>query len=237
MKKLQTEYVFLWYVLSAVMIALLVFKWPGRHGELIFSCLGGIEENGKTIMLLPMGKWLLSYGYFFLIAGIEIRQAKKMCIFSLQRYGTFSSWWRRYFFRIQNIILLLYFEMIFIWRIIEWASGQKTRNAFLIIFTFYLHLSMMISLELCSDLIWEKDVMAAALIVIEGICYIVAEEYKLPWMAGGMYVRSEHFLNYGFQLIAVYVMESVVIVVCYTLVWILWKKGIGVQKIGERKDD
>ena len=58
-----------WNLLMTVCFAFFVYAWTDKDDEVIFRILGGIPDyGGRTIEIVPLGKWLFLFGFFFLIA-------------------------------------------------------------------------------------------------------------------------------------------------------------------------
>ncbi len=50
-------------------------------------------------MLLPLGKWLFLFGFFFFILCRGIYADSRFGLFEKYRYGSFRGWWRAYFLK------------------------------------------------------------------------------------------------------------------------------------------
>lgn len=214
-----------WYIPATFVFALLDYKWAGPGGGILEVRLGGIEESGGEILPVPMGRWLFVFGWFFLTAGLYSIRARRLLVLELYRHGSFGRWWFRQSLRIYGMSFILYMEMVLVWYVLEWLTGRKTEEAGWILITFGLHAALFVAVETGLNLLAMKGMAAGILIIAEGMGYVLAEQTGNPWLAGGMYVRSSRYIENGFSLPVMYSVEIVLLVFCYTAVWLLGRSG------------
>lgn len=214
-----------WNFLMTVCFALFVYAWTEKKDEAIFGILGGIPDyGGRTIEIVPLGKWLFLFGFFFLIACRTINMSQQIKNFQMYRHQKFVRWWSQHFAVVHMVNVLTFFTAYLIWRLICRENGELEA-----VFTFFLHLSCMISILLLFDFIGTK-IMPCILIVVEGMGYVLSVNYDIPWLACGMYNRSIFFREDGFS-VGIFILETVIILFCYMAAPYLWNKEILERKV------
>ena len=213
-----------WYVVFTLVFAVLVCLWPGYHETVLFSILGGIEENAGEVLVVPMGRWLFCIGYFCLITGLEVGKVKCLSTVVIYRCENFEKWWRKQFYRINIIVLLLFGEACLIWIGIEKIQGNQSENIIELVVTFSIHLVLLMTFEICGELLCSKGIIAGILIVLEGLMYVLAEQLSNPWFVGGMLIRSEEYLDSGFRLSVMYAVQILILFSCWFVLGKLLKQ-------------
>lgn len=226
MCKLIRNKLLLRYIWLTIIFAFFAVMWHGEKEGIIFFILGGIKNDmGKQIELLPMGKWLFLFGYFFMIIGMQLARERQSVTLLMHRYGSFYKWWRTHFINIEFLIMILFLSSICIWKCMEFVYEVKSLNFIWICVTYFIHLICMGAVEISSDILFSSKVMSAILIILEGILYILSIQYSLPWLAAGMFVRSDKYQKDGYSILLVYIIEVFIIAICYLAVPVLWKCG------------
>lgn len=214
-----------WNLLMTVCFAFFVYAWTDKDDEVIFRILGGIPDyGGRTIEIVPLGKWLFLFGFFFLIACRTINMSQQIKKLQMYRYQKFVKWWSQHFTVVHMVNAFTFFTAYLIWRLICGENGKIE-----VVFVFFLHLSCMISILLLFDFIGKKTV-PCILIIIEGMGYVLSVNYDISWLACGMYNRSILFREGGFS-VGVFILEIVIILFCYMGAPYLWKKEILERKM------
>lgn len=217
-------------VVMTFLFSFLIQKWPDEyHNSTLLSILGGIKvEEGNSINLLAMGRWLFLLGFFLVILGINITMFQKTRSMALYRYKSIKSWWKEYFFTIHKNILLYYIIIIIV--VLLYNSEKIGLDEILVIFTYYLHLCCLISFILAFDVVYRKKAILGIIIIFEGVLYILSVQYSCMWLVPGMYVCSSWCIDNGFDGLLVFAFELVAIVFFWSLIPFLWKKGFFERK-------
>lgn len=210
-----------------LLFALFIQKWSSKTGDYdIYSILSGIEFEGKEeLHLLAMGKWLFLLGFFLIITTININTYKKISILLIFRYGEFKKWWIHYFLSVINSVCICFFCTIFVWKVYGGNSNVSCWKQAQVSCHYLLHLLSIISIIIVLDLILQSNSIIAFFIIAEGVMYIFSVCYQYPWLVPGMYVRSNWHTENGYNGIITYILEFLVIILCFIIIPILWKKG------------
>lgn len=213
-----------WDLLLTVCFALFVYFWHGFSDDLILRILGGVPDyGGKVIPYIPFGRWLFLFGFFLFSVCRSLYEEGGINVLERYRYKEMGKWWRKHFLmlHLKNTVLFLICYAI-------WYALERKELHLMAAVTFFLHLSMMISVLLLADYL-DIKIMPCLLIVAEGMGYVLSVNYDLPSLANGMYNRSIFVRKDGFSF-PVYLMEIIVIGICYVAVPFLWKRNIRERK-------
>lgn len=211
-----------WDILAALGFSVLVWSWTDGTKRGITGILGGIStENGNTIELVPLGKWLFLFAFYFLIICRRLYQTKSNLTFALYRYRSFKRWWRHSFMMIHLTDLLIFIGTCAVWGIFGLLSGNPDGEAIAVLAVFSLHLSVWVSILALGNVVFERQLMPCVLLILEGMLYILSVNYDQPVLACGMYVRCA-CAPPGIAA-AVYGAEALIIMVCYFTAPKLWE--------------
>lgn len=213
-----------WNIMVAMAFSCFVWCQADKTDGAITGILGGIPDYGE-LELVPMGRWLFLFGFYFLSACRQLGKKRKLGIFTLYRYQSFHAWWKNCFGMTHMANLLVFLIGCAVWELAGLLSGKTGTHEIEIIVVFYLHLSVWISILIVSDIVFEKKIMPCILIIVEAVLYVFSVNYENPYLAGGMYLRCSYREN-GIFSVAVYIIEIVIIVICYKIEPFLWKQGI-----------
>lgn len=213
-----------------------MYIWKDKNKDVFLSLIGGIEEYDGEILILPMGRWLFLFGFFFLLAGLEVMKIKRVSYFVCYRHSTFKHWWKKQFIHIHLMVVILFGIALLTWLGCSIVQGKSLEDIGVISVTFLIHICLMVTIEICFDVLFSKALTGGILIVVEGVLYIIAEQYQIPWLAGGMYIRSSKMLENGFALPVMYVAEILFMLVCYGMILFMWKKGY-MEELQNGKND
>lgn len=210
-----------------------VFAWYWIDGTkgIIIEILGGIPiENGNMIEIVPLGKWLFLFAFYFLIVCRKLSKSRSILNFTLYRHKYFKLWWKYHFITIHITNFLIFIISCAIWRILEIFDGKSSDGNFAVTIVFFLHLSVWISILTLSDIIFERKIAPCILLILEGMLYIFSVNYNMPYLVCGMYVRCS-YSELGVVAAAAYGIEIFIIAVCYFTAPQLWKFGYLERKI------
>lgn len=222
--KMVTKCIDKWDALAALAYSVLTWTWTDVSKRGFTGILGGIStENGNTIELVPLGKWLFLFAFYFLIICRKLYQTISNLTLTVYRYQSFKQWWRHSFMMIHLTDALIFTETCAVWGIFESISGNPDWEAIAVVAVFFLHLSVWVSiLEVC-NVAFERQIAPCVLLILEGMLYILSVNYDQPVLACGMYVRCVCAAP-GIAA-AVYGAEAMIIMVCYFAAPQLWKSG------------
>lgn len=223
--KFISEYVDVWDASALICYSVFAWHWIDGAKGIITEILGGIPiENGNMIEIVPLGKWLFLFAFYFFIVCRKLSKTESILTFTLYRHKYFKSWWKHYFITMHITDLLIFIISCAIWRILEIFNGKSGDENFAIILVFFLHLSVWISILILSNIIFERKIAPCILLILEGMLYIFSVNYHLPFLACGMYVRCS-YLKLGVVAAAAYGIEILIIAICYFIAPKLWRFG------------
>lgn len=210
----------LWDFLSTLCFALCIYGWTWDKSKPVQEILGGVpyyEEVG--ILLLPLGKWLFLFGFFFFILCRRMFVDSRLVIFEKYRYGSFRGWWSVHFWTLHLKNSLTFLTAYLLWGLMGKLDMQAGTAL-----VFYLHLSAMASILIVADYFHLSGAAPCILIVAEGVCYVLSVRHHLSWLACGMYTRSIFERADGFP-VWILATEVVLTVLCWVIVPIVHDKG------------
>lgn len=211
----------LWELLLTLGFALCVYGWTWDKERLVQEILGGIPYvEGDGIPLLPLGKWLFLFGFFFFVVCRGMLANARVSTFERYRYGSFRSWWRMRFLTLHCKNALSFLTAYLLWGLL---GGLKLQAGVALVF--YLHLSAMVSVLIVADYFWRSGMAPGFLIVAEGVAYVLSIRHRLPWLAFGMYSQSVFGRSDGFP-VWVLAAEAVFTGLCCMIVPIVRRKEI-----------
>lgn len=205
-------------------VAVLCAYWHRNQPDLFIAILGGISvDDGNTIDVVGMGRWLLLIAFFLLLATLQFDCLKNVMKFEISRMASFKRWWRLSFLRSQ-----ITFFLSFLYCCCVWCAGSvllygtiKVETGCLL--TFYIHMSMWIAVSSLGNVTTGKNILPGVIIIMEGMLYVGSINWNFPALTGGMYLRIVTAGRVG--MLNVYVIEMCVIILCYMMGIFMWKKG------------
>ncbi|MCM1181531.1 MAG: hypothetical protein NC347_14855 [Clostridium sp.] len=208
--------------------------------ENIFAELfaGVSSDTFDVIPLIPFGRWFLQIGVFLLAMGYCAERNDEIGTLSWYRYGTVLNWWKNRFLKgfisgVQKAVLLLFAVFV-----CDLGFGRASvffmeENMKISVFWMF-HIISLIALFLLFDLIFDKRFILAALLLFEGVTFILGYRIKAisHFMYGmwGMYLQSNWYETGGFQAEMVILAELLLLVASYYAGRIYLKKS-GMCKI------
>lgn len=220
-----------WDGLAVICYSFFIWYWIDGKKGIIIEILGGIPiENGNMIEIVPLGKWLFLFAFYFFIVCRKLSKSRSILTIALYRHQYFKSWWKCHFITIHITNFLIFIISCAIWRILEIFEGKSGGESFAVMLVFFLHLNVWISILILSDIIFERKIAPCILLILEGILYIFSINYNLQFLVCGMYVRCS-FSQLGIAAAAVYGIEISIIAACYFIAPQLWRYGYSERKI------
>ena len=212
----------LWDFLMTLGFALCIYGWTWDKSNPVQEILGGVPyEEGGELLLLPLGKWHILFGFFFFILCRGMLADSRFVIFEKYRYGSFRGWWRVHFWTLHLKNSLTFLTAYLLWGLLGKLDMQA--GAALV---FYLHLGAMVSILIAADYFRLSGVAPCILIVAEGVCYVLSVRHHLSWLACGMYTRSVFERADGFPA-WILAAEVLLTGLCWVLVPVLHDRGFG----------
>lgn len=157
-----------------------------------------------TVPLVPFGKWLLPVGVYLLIAGSFLEQRRKNETLVCYRYGNRKRWWRNHFWRGIFVGALLAAFLLLLAVMADMVFFPR-ENTLAVIFTagvlWLIHMTSMLSLFLWLDLQKIRKVVPVALLLLEGVTFLIGFRMKeiahAMFGTWGMYVQSSLYDKAG----------------------------------------
>lgn len=153
-----------------------------------------------TVPLVPFGKWLLPIGIYLLIVGSFLEQRRKNETLVCYRYGSRKRWWRNHFWRgifggtllsLSLLLLAVMADMVF------FPKGNTVTEIFTAGGLWLIHMTSMLSLFLWLDLQKMGKVVPAALLLLEGVTFLIGfcmkEIAHAMFGTWGMYAQSSRY--------------------------------------------
>lgn len=210
-----------WDFLLTLCFALCIYGWTWDKENLMREILGGVPySGGDEILLLPLGKWLFLFGFFFFILCRGMLTDSRIGVLERYRYGSFGRWWGTRFLTLHLKNVLAFLTAYLCWGLLGGFPMQAEMAL-----VFYLHLCAMVSLLIVADYFQMSGMAPGILIVAEGVGYVLSVRHSLPWMACGMYSRSVFAGSDGFPA-WILTAEAALTVLCCAAVPVLYRKGI-----------
>lgn len=208
--------------------------------ENIFTKLfAGVSPDAfDAIPLIPFGRWFLPIGVFLLTVGYCAERNDKIWTLSGYRYGTVLNWWRNRFWKgiisgIQKAVLLLIIVFVCdlgFGRVSTLFMKENMKISVLWMF----HIISFIALFYLLDLVFDKRFILAALLLFEGVTFILGYRIKAISHAmygmWGMYLQSNWYETGGFQAGIIIVAELLLLAAGYYAGQVYLKKS-GMRKI------
>lgn len=187
---------------------------------------GGVPfcDVADAFPLIPFGRWLLPVSICLLAAGYYAERNRRWELLSAYRYGTAKSWWRKRFGKgilggvLTAALLMLFF---IVWDMIMGKSfGVLGEQMIKISILWLFHIISMYALFLLLDLFGARRVVPAALLLFEGVTFVMAfwmkETADMAYGMWGMYFRSGWYIGgQGFRVRRVLTLECLILAVCY----------------------
>lgn len=201
------------------------------NDSLFLKLFGGVPlDMLDDIPLIPLGRWLLPIGIYLLITGTYIEKSRNTAVFSCYRYGVVHKWWKHRFRKQLFIGMLMACILMSITIVFDMVKGVTLhREIWETGILWLVHVATIHSLFLLLDLFKVKTMIPAALLLLEGITFLIG--YKVEktacFMYGiwGMYVRSAWCDNInGFPVSMVVIVEVIWVVVSYYIGKIVLKR-------------
>ncbi len=213
-----------WDVLAVVCYSAFTWYWSDRVKSIITEILAGISTKTGVIEVVPLGKWLFLFAFYFFIICRKLSENRRMLAFALYRYKYFETWWKRHFITMHISNFIIFIISCVIWGTLELFDGNFTNENYDVILVFFLHLSVWISVLIAGNIIFDTKITPCILLIFEGMLYIVSVNLNLPFLACGMYVNCS-YAKLGVIAAVAYVIEILIIAICYLAVPKLWKWG------------
>jgi hypothetical protein len=205
--------------------------------SIFFQLFAGVPMNEMDAFpLIPLGRWLFMIGIYLLIMGFYLGKSRQNQQFIMIRYGFIQNWWQQYF--LKNLFggLLTAAVLLGMMKLIDWLFGQRSavslKEIVMISVLWTLHIVVLLALFLLLEVLGLRKMIPAALLLFEGLTFLsgfrVKEIARLMFGSWGMYVQSSIYENtYGFSMIIVIAIQSVMIFGCYLLGgYVLKNKGM-----------
>ncbi|GFI22826.1 hypothetical protein IMSAGC011_01602 [Lachnospiraceae bacterium] len=228
--KFIQKYIDLWDALAVICYSVFTWYWSSHVKSIITEILAGIPNEGSIIEIVPLGKWLFLFAFYFFIISRKLSKNRKILPFILYRYRYFKTWWKRHFIAMHIIDFIIFIISCVIWGMLELFDENFTNENFGIILVFFLHLSVWISVLVVNDIIFSAKITPCILLIFEGMLYIISVNFNLPFLVCGMYVNCS-YSKLGIIAMVVYAIEILTIAICYLIVPKLWKLGYLERKV------
>jgi len=155
---------------------------------------------------IPFGRWMMPIGVFLLLVGLRAKTEDRIELFSAYRFGTVLNWWRKRFWKglavgIQKaaVLLLMLFACDLLTGRISVFFVEKTIKISVL---WMFHIISLDALFLLLDLICVKGFVPAALLLLEGVTFMLGYRIKAISFASygiwGMYLQSSWYDTDGF---------------------------------------
>lgn len=180
-----------------------------------------IDDSWGEIPLIPLGQWLLPIAICLLLQGFYIERNHKIEILTEYRCGTIVRWWKRNY--VKGLLRGTAISIGLMLAVILLAVARKEpfpKEILRASVLWYLHMLTMESLFLCMDLFSIRKLVPAALILIEGITFLIGFRFQsmgaVMYGMWGMYYRSSWYDSLlGFPSYFVIIIELILIMLGY----------------------
>ncbi|MEZ3429616.1 MAG: hypothetical protein K1W36_05015 [Lachnospiraceae bacterium] len=226
------KYIDIWDALAVICYSVFTWCWSGQVKSNITEILSGISTEGSVIEIVPLGKWLFLFAFYFFIICRKLSKNRRMLTFVLYRYRYFETWWRRHFITMHIANFMIFIISCVIWGTLELFNGIFTNENIAVILVFFLHLSVWISVLIAGNIIFNTKITPCILLIFEGMLYIVSVNFNLPFLVCGMYANCSYH-KLGIIAVVAYVIEILIMAICYLTVSKLWKLGYLERKVVE----
>jgi hypothetical protein len=152
------------------------------------------------------------------------------------RYGFIQKWWQQYFLKKMFGGLLTATVLLEMIKLIDRLCGMRfavsLKEIVMISVLWIVHTEVLLALFLVLEVLGLRKMIPALLLLLEGLTFLsgfhVKEIARLMFGSWGMYVQSSIYENkYGFSIIIVIAIQSVIVVGCYLLGrYVLKNKGV-----------
>lgn len=176
-------------------------------------------EEMDIIPVVPLGKWMLPIGIFLLIAGSRMEKIRCNETLVCYRYGSRKRWWKNHFWKGIFYGILMAVVMLFVTAVLDmifFPQENKLPGLFLAGGLWILHITSMLALFLWMDLQKIRRVIPAALLLLEGVTFLIG--FRIRKIASamfgmwGMYVQSSLYdKTYGFPTGGIIAIEVLLI--------------------------
>lgn len=229
---LLKKYIDTWDILAVICYSVFTLYWSSQLKSIVAEILAGISMEGSVIEIVPLGKWLFLFAFYFFIIGRKLSKNRRMLLFVLYRYRYFEAWWKCHFITIHIANFIIFLISCIVWETFDWFNGNFTNESFAVISVFFLHLSAGISVLTAGNILFNAKLTPCILLILEGMLYIVSVNFNLPFLVCGMYVNCSYH-SLGIIAGAAYGVEILIIAICYLTVPGLWKLGYLERKAWE----
>jgi hypothetical protein len=204
--------------------------------SLFYQLFAGVPMNEMDAFpLIPLGRWLFMIGIYLLIMGFYLGKSRQNQQFIMIRYGFIQKWWQQYFFKNLFGGLLTAMVLLGMIKLIDLQFSHRSVVSFkeivMISVLWTVHTEVLLALFLLLEVLGLRKMIPAVLLLLEGLTFLSGFRLKkiarLMFGSWGMYVQSSIYENiYGFSIIIVIAIQSVIIVGCYLLGrYVLKNKG------------
>lgn len=218
--------------LAVIFCSVFTWHWSSRVKSIIIEILAGISIEDSVIEIVPLGKWLFLFAFYFFIICRKLSKDRRMMLLVLYRYRYFETWWKHHFITMHIANFIIFIISCVMWETLDMFNGNFTNENFAVILVFFLHLSAGASVLTAGDILLHTKIIPCILLIWEGMSYIAAVNFHLPFLVCGMYVNCS-FRKLGIAAAAAYVTEIFITVICYLTVPELWKRGYLEREIAE----
>lgn len=225
LRRFMRESIDMWDILAVLFFSVFTRFWLEDYECVIEGILGGIStEYGNELELFAMGKWMFLFAFYFFIICRKLSRNRRVLTFTLSRCKSFKEWWNHQFITIHGINFMIFAMNCVIWKVFEAADGKNSSDGMAIIVTFFLHLSVWVSILTLCDVVFESKIVPCIMLVAEGMLYVCSVSFDAPWIACGMYARCS-YARVGIIAVIIVVIKALVLAACYLAVPKLWKCG------------
>jgi hypothetical protein len=205
--------------------------------SLFYQLFAGVPMNEMDAFpLIPLGHWLFMIGIYLLIMGFYLGRSRQNQQFIMIRYGFIQKWWQQYFFKNLFGGLLTSAVLLGMIKLIDRLLGTRfvvsLKEIVMISILWTIHTVVLLALFLFLEVLGLRKMTLALLLLLEGLTFLsgfrVKKIARLMFGSWGMYVQSSIYENtYGFSIIIVIAIQSIMIVGCYLLGgYVLKNKGM-----------
>jgi hypothetical protein len=205
--------------------------------SLFYQLFAGVPMNEMDAFpLIPLGRWLFMIGIYLLIMGVYLGRSRQNQQFIMIRYGFIQKWWQQYFFKNLFGGLLTSAVLLGMIKLIDRLLGTRfvvsLKEIVMISILWTIHTVVLLALFLFLEVLGLRKMTPALLLLLEGLTFLsgfrVKKIARLMFGSWGMYVQSSIYENkYGFSIIIVIAIQSVIVVGCYLLGrYVLKNKGM-----------